>query len=199
MAESVSLRARRVCATTLIQHRPRSASRRRLPVEEVIGGVWHERPVAEVFEGAASRRRCQPSNGIQTLNERRLRQPVPAGWSRGHAGLLQQEPRNRVLPDEPEVCGLLDKKGPDPARVTRVFPRDANRAELGWLHLRIGVWAEKVRDELIARSKRRSEWGAWFSFPFSNCSPPSFSPCNPIPIYDIPDDCAARLASPSSI
>ena len=57
MAESVSLPSRAGCNTTLDQHRPRSAGVSLL-VEEVISGVWHERP-------AAGSRRCCPRRGRQ--------------------------------------------------------------------------------------------------------------------------------------
>src|SRR5262249_16792898 len=110
-------------------------------VEEVVGRVRLERLLTDVhFRGTV--RRCEPSRGVQPLDEGGLRQRVATSWSDFGSNRLEQEPGYGIRRDDSRVAGL--HLAPDGARVQRVLPCGANRAVLK----RVG--AEVVGDELLS-------------------------------------------------
>src|SRR5215510_14259008 len=126
-------------------------------VEEVVGRVRHECLLTDVlFRGTV--RRCEPSRGVQPLDEGGVRQRVATVWSDFGSNRLEQEPVNRPLRDESGVgggggggggaVGVDMQLGPDGARVPRVLPRDANRAFLLTPLSGVAVGTEEMGDEL---------------------------------------------------
>src|SRR5207249_6917680 len=90
---------------------------------------------------ATARLRCEPSSGVQPLDEGGLRQRVATGRSLLDSNLIEQEPGNgpRVDGDRSAaVRARLVQLGPDNARVP-VLPRDADRA-IGH-HLWMSIWS----------------------------------------------------------
>src|SRR4029450_11149007 len=118
-------------------------------VEEVVGRVRHKRLITEVCYRAATRLRCEPSSGVQSLDEGRVRQLVATGRSVQVSNRIEQEPGNRILVDGDRSIGLVHL-GPDPARVLEL-PRGADHA-IGlhlWISVRfIRVGAVVVGDDL---------------------------------------------------
>src|SRR5262247_4881953 len=134
-------------------------------VEDVVGRVRHERLLADVCcRGTV--RRCEPSGGVQPLDEGSVRQRVATGRS-----VLGPDPRKLEPGDgtgRDEVGGGVVgggvawvHLGPDGARV-RVLPRGANRAS-GLTRVGGEVRAEEVGDDLPTmlveqRGLRREEY-----------------------------------------
>jgi len=103
--------------------------------------------MADVRWHVTARRGCQPSEGIQSLNESGDRQRPAPRRSHLDAGRLQEDPWNRVRTNR----GGTDGPGPDGARVPGVHPsgahdaiRERDRAELE----RVG--AEEMAGELLS-------------------------------------------------
>src|SRR5882762_8158689 len=99
-------------------------------VEEVVGRVRHKRQMPDVCWRTTARRRCNPSRGVQPLDEGGLRQSVTTGGSVFGFSHRNLEPGNGIRRDESEVGGGIAclHEAPDGARVPGVLPRDANRA-----------------------------------------------------------------------
>src|SRR5262245_2303661 len=119
-------------------------------VEEVVGLVRHERLLADVCcRGTV--RRCEPSGGVQPLDEGSVRQRVATGRSILGPNPRNLEPGDGTVRDEVGGGGVgggvaLVHLAPDGARV-RVLPRDANRAS-GLTPDRREVRAGEVSDDL---------------------------------------------------
>src|SRR4051812_8385351 len=88
-------------------------------VEVVVGRVTHQRLLADVFCRATARRRCDPSRGVQPLDEGGRRERVATGWPVLGSNHLQQEPGNCTWGDKGGVGGRRGRRrhGPDGARV----------------------------------------------------------------------------------
>src|SRR5262249_44742956 len=119
-------------------------------VEEVVGRVRHKRLITDVCERATARLRCEPSSGVQPLDEGGLKQLVATGRSLLVTNRIEQAPGNAFLLDGNRSIGLVHL-GPDPARVLEL-PRGADRALGGhhlWISVRlIRVGAVEVGDDL---------------------------------------------------
>src|SRR5262249_51878400 len=121
----------------------------RLLVEEIVGAIGDQRLLPGVrWRSARTGLRRDASLGVQALDERRVGQPASAPWSSLGRSHRQEQPRNRVLPDECRVSGGLRRGnrvvGPHGARVAGVLPRWTLAATL----LRVGT--VEVGDDLLA-------------------------------------------------
>src|SRR6267378_3075476 len=74
-------------------------------VEEIVGRVRHKRQMPDVCWRATARRRCNPSRGVQPLDEGGLRQRVATGGSVFGSNHRDQEPGNRIGRNEGGVGG----------------------------------------------------------------------------------------------
>ena len=110
-------------------------------VEEVVGRVRHQRFLADVVCHSTAGRRCNPSRGVQPLDEGGCREIVATGRTVLSAHYLKQEPGNRTRRDGGGSGG--NWRGPDGAGVLGVLPRRAGRATLH------GVGAEEVGEDLL--------------------------------------------------
>ena len=117
------------------------------PVEEVVGRIGHERLTAGIRRDVTTRRGCQPSDGIQSLNEGRHGQRAASRQSLLDASRRRQEPGNRVRIDR---SGTGDP-GSNRARVPRVLPRGADEPirERSGAELE-GIGAEEMGGELLS-------------------------------------------------
>src|SRR4029453_1804821 len=112
-------------------------------VKEVVRGIRHENPFADVDRCGTTGGRRRSSFGVEPLDIYRGRQLVASGRSGLPSRDAQEEPRNCAGSYEVCIGRGLDGQRPDSARVPRVLPGGSKHTGL----LRVG--AGKGGDDLF--------------------------------------------------
>src|SRR5207249_3796104 len=128
---------------------------------EVVGCVRHKCLISEVCWRGTSSRWCDPSRGVQPLDESGRRQLIATGGSGFGSSHRNLEASDGILRDERWVSGgitwiTLATRGPHlapyRARISRVLPGDANQAIVHHRGTSIDlkrVGAEEMGGELV--------------------------------------------------